>query len=117
MSAGAISEFLDLMSDTVTFYAVTGRNSQGAATHSNTASSPIPCRIEMKNHLVIDGRPKTSGREILARGRVILGSSFMPGVEDIIVLPNEYVPTRPPMIAVNKVPDELGGHHVVIEIG
>lgn len=110
----SITDFLDMMSDVVTFYPRTGRDGQGKAVYSPTPSaSNVPCRVQMKNHLTVDAK----GREVTARGKIILGSTFTPDVEDKIVLPSGYSPTSPPMIAVNPEPDESGAHHVVIEIG
>lgn len=113
-----IEEFLDLMSDTVDFYARTGKDGQGKAIYAATPSNsrPIPCRIEMKNRLIVVHQGGEV-REALARGRVILGSSFKPGIEDKIVLPADYVPISPPILAVNIVPDESGDHHTTVEIG
>lgn len=111
--ASDIGDWLDMMPDTVIFYARTGRDDQGKPVFSSTPSSPIPCRVQMENHLIVDGK----GREILARGKIILGSTFAPDIEDKIVLPAGYTPASPPMLAVNPEPDESGPHHTTIEIG
>lgn len=108
-----VSEWLDMMPDEVTFQTRTGRDAQGGPVFSSTAVGPYPCRIEMKNRLIVD----KSGRQVLAKGRVIMGTTYMPSVEDKIILPSEYVPVSPPMLAVNKQPDEDGSHHVSIDIG
>ncbi len=110
--AGSISDFLDFMPDSVTIYAWVSQSVSGVPTYSGTGTA-YPCRIELKNHLVIDQQ----GREVMARGRVILGSAAVIGFKDKITLPSEYVPTNPPIIAVNVVPDEIGNHHTTIEIG
>ena len=108
----SISEFLDFMPDTVTIYPWTGQSVSGVPSYSGSGTS-YPCHIELKNHLIVDAQ----GREVLARGRVILGTSTVIGIKDKIVLPSEYIPISPPMLAVNVMPDEGGNHHVTIEIG
>lgn len=107
-----ISDFLDFMPDTVTIYRWLSGGVSGAPTYSSSGA-PYSARIEMKNRLVIS----SEGREVLARGRVILGTMVAPSVKDKIVLPSEYIPISPPILAVNLVSDEDGAHHVVLEIG
>lgn len=110
--AGGISEFLDFMPDTVSFNAYSSQSVSGVPTYSATTTT-YQCRVELKNRKVIDSK----GREVMARGRVYLGTSAVIGIKDKITLPSEYLPINPPIIAVNVVPDESGNHHTVIEIG
>lgn len=113
-----IEEFFDFMPDTVTTQAMTGRTVTGAPDYSGGATTTYGhCRIQLKNHRVIDGRPGKEGQETMARGRVYLGSTVAPGVEDKLTLPSGYVPRNPPIIAVNIEPDETGSFYVSLDIG
>jgi hypothetical protein len=105
------------MPDTVSINAWLSQSVSGQPSYSPTATTH-PCRIEMKNHLVVNWE----GREVLAKGRVFLGTTFggsvpVPSVKDKITLPVEYTPLSPPILAVNVQPDEMGTHHVTLEIG
>jgi len=102
----------DMMADTVTVDAWVSQNVSGVPTY---AGAPVTyqCYIEMKNHLIVDA----IGREIMARGRVFMGSNAVVSVKDKITLPSEYVPASPPILAVNIATDESGNHHTTIEIG
>lgn len=114
MANPSVSEWEDMMSDTVTLFAWTGRSVSNAPTYAPTAYlTDCPCRIEMMNHLVVDSK----GNEILAKGQVIMATVTIPGVKDLIVLPSDYVPVSPPILAVDVIPDDTGSHHVTIHIG
>lgn len=112
MSNISIDEWLDMMSDTVTITPWTSQSGSGVPTYGGTAYT-ITCRIEMKNHLIIDNQ----GREIMARGRIIMATTTIPSILDQITLPSDYVPTNPPILAVNVEPDDISSHHVTLEIG
>lgn len=114
MAANPVNDWIDFMPDTVTIQAFTGYDGTGQAkpTYSSTLAT-YPCRVELKNHLVIDHL----GREIMARGRVIMGTAVVVGMQDKITLPAGYIPLNPPLISVNVVPDENGNHHTTLEIG
>lgn len=107
-----VSLWADMMADSVTITPWTAQSVSGVPTYGGTPAS-YSCYIEMKNHLIVDGH----GREIMARGRIFLGSSVVVSVKDQITLPSEYVPTNPPILAVNVATDESGNHHTTIEIG
>lgn len=107
-----VSEWLDMMGSTITVYAYTGQTVTGAQQWSSTGTD-YDCYIEMKNHLVIDAK----GREVMARGRIFVGSAAVIGIKDKVVLPSGYTPSSPPLLAVNLADDEAGVHHVTLEIG
>lgn len=107
-----VEEFLDFMPDTVTVNAKTGQSVSAAASFS-TVGVDYPARIEMKNHLVVG----VDGRTVTARGRIYMGTTTAPGLEDKVTLPVGFTPRIPPIISVNLVSDESGPHHVVLEIG
>lgn len=107
-----INEWSDMMPDTITLDAFVSRSVSGVPTYANNPV-PYPARINLKNHRVINAR----GREVTARGRVYVGTTILPSVEDKLTLPAGYVPLSPPIIAANPVSDESGTHHIVLEIG
>lgn len=107
-----VSEWLSMMSDTVTIKAYLSRSVSGVISYSPTAVS-YRARIEMKNHLTVD----RNGRTVTARGRVFMATTTVPGMEDLLTLPGTYQPTQPPIIAVNAQTDDTGIHHVTLEIG
>ena len=101
-----------MMADTVTVYPFTSRSVSGGKTYSSTGTD-YKAYVQLKNHLIVDN----NGKQIMARGKVIMGTNVAVGVEDKIILPAEYVPRNPPILAVNIQPDESGNHHTTIEIG
>lgn len=112
MNGFDVSDWLDMMSDTVTITPFTGRSVSGVPTYNGTPWT-APAYIEMKNHLIINHE----GREVMAKGRVFMGTTQIPGIEDKVTLPSDYIPVSPPILAVNLVNDEGGTHHVTLEIG
>lgn len=113
MGSPDVGFWADFMSDTVTINAFISRSVSGVPTYNMLVTKSYPAYIEMKNHLVVDRQ----GREVMARGRVFMGTTEVPGIEDLLTLPAEFTPRTPPMIAVNPVNDESGTHHVTLEIG
>jgi hypothetical protein len=113
---GDVSEWLDMMPDSVTITPRTGRSVTGNPTYTGAIPYSFPCRVEIKNHIIAVNVGGES-REIMARGRVFGATTAVPSTEDQITLPSEYVPINPPILAVNVQPDERGTHHVTIEIG
>lgn len=108
----SVSDWLDFMPSEVTIYPWVSQSVSGVPTYS-MIGTPYPCRIEMKNHRIID----RNAREITAKGRIFLGTTTVPDVRDKLVLPSPYVPTSPPILDANLADDENGPHHVVLEIG
>lgn len=108
----SISDWLDFMPSEVTIYPWTSQSVSGVPSYSSVGNV-YPCRIEMKNHRIIDA----NSREVTARGRIFLGSTTVPDTRSKIVLPSGFVPVSPPILAANLVDDEDGPHHVVLELG
>lgn len=107
-----VADFLDMMADTVTIDAWVSNSVSGVPTYAGAPAS-YPAYIEIKNRRIIDH----TGREVMARGRVFLGSAVNVDVRAKITLPSEYQPVTPPILAVNIANDEAGNHHTTIEIG
>lgn len=112
MPFASIADFLDMMPDTVQINAFVSRDRANNPTYAPTSTS-YPAYIEMKNHLTVDAK----GREVMARGKVFLGTATIIGIEDLLTLPAGFSPRTPPIIAVNVVSDEAGTHHTELEIG
>lgn len=107
-----VNEWADFMPEIVTIEPWSGYTG-GGSQQTYSAGSNFSCRIEMKNHLVVDRQGKT----VTARGRVFLLSSAPIDVKDRITLPSSFVPTQPPLIDVIINDDELGNHHITLELG
>jgi len=112
MSFGELNDFLDFMPDTVQIVPYIETSVNGVIRYSTTPLT-YPARIEMKNRLVVD----RSGRTVVSRGRVYLGTTVPPSIKDKIILPAQYTPSEPPVISVNPQNDDSGNHHITIEIG
>lgn len=107
-----ISDWLDMMPETITMNVWVSQDVTGKPTYSSTGV-PYRARVELKNRMIVDHY----GKEVMARGRVFLATATTPSVKDKVTLPTGYVPVSPPILAVNVQADEAGGHHVVLEIG
>lgn len=107
----SVSEWLDMMPSTVLIAPWASRTVTDMPSYG--ADVPYKCHIQLKNHMVVNAK----GEEVLARGRVFVGSAVLASVKDRLTLPAGYVPLVPPILAVNVVTDELGVHHTTIEIG
>jgi hypothetical protein len=106
-----VNEWADFMPQSVMIEPWTGYTGGGAgATYGSAYFSD--CRVEMGNHLVVDRQ----GRTITARGKIFLLSTILIDVKDRITLPEGYVPRQTPLIDVNIVDDELGNHHITLEL-
>lgn len=108
----SISDWLDMMPDQVTIYPWVSRSVSNVPTYSTTGAI-YQAHIELKNRLIVDH----NGQEVMARGRVYLGTAAMPDVKDKLVLPYKYTPQSPPILAVNVSTDENGDHNTILEIG
>jgi hypothetical protein len=113
MGTPDVNEWADFMPQVVTREPWTSYKDGGSNSNYGTAIPNIQCRIEMKNHLVVD----KDGKVVTARGRVFLLSTTIPDIKDRWTLPAGYVPTQPPVLGVNVVDDESGNHHITLEIG
>ncbi len=106
-----ISVWSDLMASSVTIEPWVSQSVSGVPSYGTGVA--YACYISMQNRVVVDSQ----GREVVARGRVIMNTATIIGVKDRITLPTGYVPTNPPIIAINVFDDELGSHHTTVDIG
>lgn len=105
-----VNDWADFMPQEVTiepFVSYIGGGSDATYGLSYTSA----CRIEMKNHLVVDRQ----GRTITARGKVFMLSVIIPDVRDRVTLPASYMPRQAPLIDVNVQDDEFGNHHITLD--
>ena len=100
------SDFLDLMTQTVTIEPYTGQNASGEASYGTAVS--YSARVVGKSRMVRN----ITGQEVVSSKTVYLyGASLSFSVKDRVTLPSGNVPQTPPMIAVSQFPDDEGNHH------
>jgi len=110
MGIPSVNEWADFMPQTVVVEPWVSYKGGGSGSNYGTAVS-YGCRIEMKNHLVVD----RSGKTVTAKGRVFLLSADILDIRDRVTLPVGYVPLQPILLDVNINDDENGNHHVTLE--
>jgi hypothetical protein len=105
-----IKEFWDCMNDTVVHYTMLSRNEYGQKTYNDGTTYPN-CRVVYKHELVRG----PDGNEIVAKGVIWFGYyvNINPD-QDKIVLPDG---TDPPILMIEKYPDELGSNHTKLFFG
>lgn len=103
------TEFLDLMPDTVTFYAQASLDQYGKRTFSGTGVE-YRCRVQDTNELLRNAE----GREVVVTGKVYLYGAPNLTTDHKIVLPDG---TSPVIHAVTVNNDESGSHHTVVLYG
>lgn len=103
------ADYLELMPDTVTFYAKSSLDQYGKRTFSGTGTS-YRCRIQAVNQLTRD----PDGREVTVTGIAYLYGSPDLTTDHKIVLPDG---TTPVIYQVNSNRDEAGAHHTVVLFG
>lgn len=99
----------DLMVQTITIAAVSGKDAYGKRAWSTATSIPN-CRVQTGTHKVLD----TAGQETVAEGKVYVPNHPSVTVNSKLTLPDG---TSPPILAVDTFGDERGNHHLVIHYG
>ena len=97
-----ISDFTDMMVNTVTVSEVNGRDTYGKPTYA--AGTQYTCRITYRNRLITN----QEGQDITARGDILIAGITAIGADAKVVLDDG---TEPKIIATKKVFDESGAHH------
>jgi hypothetical protein len=106
----AVSDFLDLMPDTVTYRAVTSRDNYGLPSYGSASS--YRARVVYKT---LRTTSMSSGQEVLAAGEVWLaGTPSPPDIDDKITLPDG---STPKILNFERFTDEAGVHHTKILFG
>lgn len=96
------------MPETVDVYELASRDAYGDPAYGTPSS--YAARIVRKPTRVVDSQ----GDEVVARGIVWIAATDAIDPEDAIELPDG---TRPPILAVSRVSDESGVHHVKVFFG
>ena len=103
-----VSDWSDLMPETVDVYSIASRDSYGSANYGTAAS--YSARVLRKPTRVVD----VAGDEVMAKGVVWIAATETIDPEDAIELPDG---TRPPILRIDRVPDESGDHHLKVYFG
>lgn len=103
-----VSDFLDLMPDTVTVEPFAGRDGYGAPSYG--APVQYRARVVYRPNLV----HAPDGKEVVARGTVWLATSDAVSTEDRLTLPDGSTPR---VVAVERYTDASGVHHVKVAFG
>lgn len=98
----AISDFSDCLTSTVNIAPVSSKDSYGKPTYG--ADVPYSARISERRVKVRDAQ----GEEVVADGKIVLGTSVVVPLDSRITLPDSSTPV---IIAVNRAYDEGGLHH------
>jgi len=98
----AISEWADMMPNTITVQAKSGVDAYNKPTYATGTS--YSARVVYKNKITVDA----IGREVTARGVIYVAATGAISPEDKITLPDS---STPQIISVERFPDENGAHH------
>ena len=105
----AISEFSDLLLQTITIEPFVGHDGYGNTTYGTAVS--YFARVVGKRQLIRDMK----GQEVTSEVTVYLLSNVAVDPKSRITLPSDFVPTQPPILATGRYPDESGEiHHTQI---
>lgn len=103
-------DFLSMMPDTITVSTVATLGVGGAATFS-TASTSFRCRVVPKNLFVHDSRGQGAA---VAYEVWVASTSAKLAPSSKYTLPDG---STPPVVTVDRFPDQQGGHHVRLRLG
>lgn len=107
---GVDSPFLEMMPDTISFYAESSKDKYGKATFSGTATS-VRGRVVFEQKLV----KNEQGEDVVTGGRVYLYGDYSTlTLGHKITLPNSNSPV---IVAVESKKDTAGVHHTIVHFG
>lgn len=105
-----ISDFLDLMQDTITMQLVTVRDGFGKPTYG--AATSYRARVVYKSMRTTN---RFSGQDAVAAGAVWIAGVILPGdIDDKVTLPDG---STPKILYWEEYPDEVGNHHTKLLFG
>lgn len=104
-------EFLDLMTQSVTIALPTGGYTDRGAP-AFAAGTSYTSRIVEKNKMI----RTAEGQERVSRAAIYLATTDVISPEAQLTMPTGFTPTNPPILAVERYPDEHGPHHTVLRI-
>ena len=105
VSTGSVSDFLDMMPQTVQWAPFVSRSQYGEPTYGDRV--PYRARVVYRDRLV----RRADGQLVVSPVSVWLGTYLDVKVEDKIILPDG---TAPEILSVDRIPDENDMHHVKI---
>ena len=105
VSTGSVSDFLDMMPQTVQWAPFVSRSQYGEPTYGDRV--PYRARVVYRDRLV----RRADGQLVISPVSVWLGAYLDVKVEDKIILPDG---TAPEILSVDRIPDENDMHHVKI---
>ena len=105
VSTGSVSDFLDMMPQTVQWAPFVSRSQYGEPTYGDRV--PYRARVVYRDRLV----RRADGQLVISPVSVWLGTYLDVKVEDKIILPDG---TAPEILSVDRIPDENDMHHVKI---
>ena len=104
----SIADFTDLMADEITHKALSSRDAYGAPTYGT--GTAYTARVVFKPTWI----RADDGTQVVARGVVWIAGTPNIDPQDQITLPDG---TTPPILAVMRIPDENGMHHIRVAFG
>lgn len=107
----SVQAFKRAFTQTVTVAPKTGRDAYGQPTYGAAVS--YAARIVAKHQLVRG----PDGLDVVSTHKVLLMSTANVTPQDQITMPSGFDPTTPPILAVERIPDDRGVHHTTILIG
>ena len=105
------ADFLQLMTQEITIEQPDGTFSSRAKPNFG-AGFTIQCRIVLKNEIVF----AFDGQERFSFAKIYLDSTTVITPESRLTLPASFTPNQPPILAIDREPDEEGDHHTVLRI-
>lgn len=107
------AEFLPLMGDTLIVYPQSSVDKYGKRTFSGSGTS-INCRIQYATDQSTGGQQGSDERLVTPGGKALLYGDYAITTNHRLVLPDS---TEAIIRSVNRVRDESGGHHTVLNFG
>ena len=98
----SVSDWADMLNQTVTYKALSSRDSYGAPTYG--AATSYDARVVYKSKFL----RKSDGADVMATGAVWLQGAPAVSPEGLLTLPDG---TTPPILSVERFPDETDAYH------
>lgn len=104
-----ISDWSELMAQTVTYATVASRDAYGKPTYATAVT--YQARVVYKQTRIVN---RINGQDAIATGTVWLAASILPSLDARITLPDGSTPT---ILNWEVFPDEDGDHHTKLYFG
>lgn len=103
-----LQSLISMMAHTISLAPYTGQNAYGEASYG--AAVNYTARVQGKMKMVRD----FAGVERVSTVTCYVATTAAISPKDKLTLPGSFVPTSPPILAVERQADERGDHHIVI---